>query len=83
MKLAALTLGAHRLIIVPSFWCISSFISMECPFFLSFDQCKFEIYFFLDKLLLLPVFRAIGLVNILLAFHPKPLLVSINEMDLL
>jgi hypothetical protein len=24
-------LGAYRLIIVISFWCISSFISMQCP----------------------------------------------------
>jgi hypothetical protein len=31
MKLGALTLGAYRLIIVISFWCISPFISMECP----------------------------------------------------
>jgi hypothetical protein len=31
MKLGALTLDAYRLIIVISFWCISSFISMECP----------------------------------------------------
>jgi hypothetical protein len=31
MKLGALTLGACRLIIVISFWCISPFISMECP----------------------------------------------------
>jgi hypothetical protein len=30
MKLGALTLGAYRLIIVISFWCISPFISMEC-----------------------------------------------------
>jgi hypothetical protein len=28
MKLGALTLGAYRLIIIISFWCISSFISM-------------------------------------------------------
>jgi hypothetical protein len=27
----ALTLGAYRLIIVISFWCIYPFISMECP----------------------------------------------------
>jgi hypothetical protein len=32
MKLGALTLGAYRLKIVISFWCISPFISMECPF---------------------------------------------------
>jgi hypothetical protein len=31
MKLGVLTLGAYRLIIVISFWCISPFISMECP----------------------------------------------------
>jgi hypothetical protein len=31
IKLGALKLGAYRLIIVNSFWCISSFISMECP----------------------------------------------------
>jgi hypothetical protein len=31
MKLVALTLGAYRLIIVISFWCISLFVSMECP----------------------------------------------------
>jgi hypothetical protein len=31
MKLGALTLGAYRLIIIISFWCISPFISMECP----------------------------------------------------
>jgi hypothetical protein len=31
MKLGALTLGACRSIIVISFWCISPFISMECP----------------------------------------------------
>jgi hypothetical protein len=32
MKLDALTLGAYRLIIVISCWCISPFISRECPF---------------------------------------------------
>jgi hypothetical protein len=31
MKLGALTLGAYKLIIVISFWCIFPFISMECP----------------------------------------------------
>jgi hypothetical protein len=31
MRLDALTLCAHRLIIVISFWCISPFISMDCP----------------------------------------------------
>jgi hypothetical protein len=31
MKLGALALRAYGLIIVISFWCISPFISMECP----------------------------------------------------
>jgi hypothetical protein len=31
MKLSVLTLGAYRLIIVISFWCISPFINIECP----------------------------------------------------
>jgi hypothetical protein len=31
MKLGVLTLGAYMLIIVIFFWCISPFISMECP----------------------------------------------------
>jgi hypothetical protein len=31
VKLGALMLGAYRLIIVISFWCISPFICMECP----------------------------------------------------
>jgi hypothetical protein len=31
MKLGTLRLGAYRLIIVIYFWCISPFISMECP----------------------------------------------------
>jgi hypothetical protein len=35
IKLIALTLGAYKLIIVISFWCISSFISMECPYLIS------------------------------------------------
>jgi hypothetical protein len=31
MKLGTLTLGAYRLKIVISFWCIPPFISMVCP----------------------------------------------------
>jgi hypothetical protein len=31
MKMGALILGACRLITAISFWCISSFISIECP----------------------------------------------------
>jgi hypothetical protein len=32
MKLGALTLGAHSLIIVISFWCHAPFVSMKCPY---------------------------------------------------
>jgi hypothetical protein len=31
MKLGALTLGAYRLVLVISLWCILPFISMQCP----------------------------------------------------
>jgi hypothetical protein len=31
MKLGTMRVGACRLIIVISFWCISSFISIKCP----------------------------------------------------
>jgi hypothetical protein len=31
MKSEALTLGSYRLIIIISFWCLSPFLSMECP----------------------------------------------------
>jgi hypothetical protein len=34
-------------------------------------------------LLLLPGFGAIGLVNLLPAFHPKPMLISVGEMGVL
>jgi hypothetical protein len=54
MKLDTLTLRAYKLMTVISFWCIAPFISIKCPFLISFDQCMFEVYF---VLLLLPVFR--------------------------
>jgi hypothetical protein len=45
MKLGALILGAYRLIIVISFGGIANFYYYEVSFFVSFDQCKFKIYF--------------------------------------
>jgi hypothetical protein len=30
-EIGCIDIGAYRLIIVISFWCISPFISMECP----------------------------------------------------
>jgi hypothetical protein len=81
MKLGALMLGAYRLIIVISFWCISSFISMECPSLshlinVSLNSTLSEVS------IAPPAFfsGAIGLVNLLPAFHPEPVLVSVNEM---
>jgi hypothetical protein len=51
-------------------------------FFISFDQCRFEVYFVRDEYCYSCLFwRAIGLVN-LPAFHPKPMLISVGEMGL-
>jgi hypothetical protein len=80
MKSGALTLGAYRLIIFISRWCIFSFIQYEMSFFISFHQCKFEIYFVRCKYCYSCLFsRAIDLVNLLPAFHHKPVFVSVNE----
>jgi hypothetical protein len=79
MKLGALTLGAYTLIIVISFWCISPFISMECP---SLSHL-IKFYFVLDKYCFSCLFSgAIGLVKLLPASHPKPVLVSVDELGL-
>jgi hypothetical protein len=83
MKLGTLTLGAYRLIIVISFWCISPFISMECPLS-HLINVKCEVYFVWDKYcypcLLL---GAIGLVNLLPDFYSQPVLVSVDDMGFL
>jgi hypothetical protein len=84
MKLGALILGAYRLIIIISFWSVSSFISMECPSLCQFDQCRFEVYFVRDKYCYSCLFSgAMGLVSLLPAFHLKPVLTSVGEMGLL
>jgi hypothetical protein len=87
MKLSALKLGAYRLIIVISFWCISPFISMECP---SLSRLIIvSLKFTLSKISIATpeCFRgpmgANGLVNLLPAFHPQPVFLSVNEMGLL
>jgi hypothetical protein len=75
MKLGALTLGAYRLMIIISFWSISPFISMECPSLSRLINVGFEVYFVRDKYCYSCLFSgAIGLVNLLPAFHPKPML---------
>jgi hypothetical protein len=84
MKLCALTLGACRLIIVILFWCIAPLISMECSslshlIIVSLKSTLSEISICYPCLFS----GAIGLVNLLLAFHPQPVLVSVNEIGLL
>jgi hypothetical protein len=83
MKLGALMLGAYRLIIVISFWCISPFISMECPSLSRLINVGLKSTLSEIILLCLPVLGAIGLVNILPAFYPMPVLISVEEMGLL
>jgi hypothetical protein len=87
MKLHILMLGPYRLIIVISFCCISPFVSMECKDTLHcvlFNQCTLEVCIVSDKYCYSCLFSGTtGLVNLLWAFHPKPVLVSVNEMGLL
>jgi hypothetical protein len=77
MKLGALTLAAYWLIIVISFWCISPFISMECPSLTHLINVSLKST--LSNICLATpacFWVATHLVNLLPAFHPKPLLVS-------
>jgi hypothetical protein len=84
MKLGALTLGAYRLIIVISFWCISPFISMECPSLSRLINVSFKSTLSEISIATTACFGgAIGLIDLFSAFHPQPVLVSVNEMGLL
>jgi hypothetical protein len=77
-------LGAYRLIIVISFWCISPFISMECPSLSHLINVSLKSTFSEISIAIPACFwGAIGLVNLLPAFHPKPVFVSVNDMGLL
>jgi hypothetical protein len=83
MKLGTLMLDAYRLIIVISFWCIAFYL-YEVSFFISFDKWKFEVYFVWYKHCYSCLFwGAIDLVNLLSAFHPKPVFISVNKVGLL
>jgi hypothetical protein len=83
MKLGALTLGTYRLIIVTSFWCIYPFFSMSV-LLISFDQCRFEVYFVWGKYCYPCLFLGkFCLVNLFPAFHSQPVLISVNEVGLL
>jgi hypothetical protein len=77
-----LTLGAYRLILLFPFLVFP--LLLVWVFFFSFDQWKFEVYFVWDKYCYYCLFSgAVGLVNLLPVFHPKPVLVSANEIGLL
>jgi hypothetical protein len=85
MKFGALTfLGAYRLTIVTSFWCISPFISMECPSLSHLLNVGLKPTLSKISIATPACFGGvIGLVNLLPAFYPKLVLVSDNEMGLL
>jgi hypothetical protein len=80
--LGALTLGAHRLIVVTSFWCISRFISMECP--LS-HLINVGLKPTLSKISIATpaCFQDHWLGIFFPAFHFQPLLISVSEVGLL
>jgi hypothetical protein len=53
-------------------------------FFISFYQSRFEVYFVQDNYCYPCLFSGtIGLVNLLPAFQSQPVLISVNEVDLL
>jgi hypothetical protein len=76
MKLGALTLGAHRLIIVISFWHISPFISLGCPSLSHLINVGLNSTLSVRSIATLA--WAVSLVNLLPPFHLKPVLVSLN-----
>jgi hypothetical protein len=80
MKLGTLTLGAYMLIIVTSFWCISPFISMECPFLSYLINVSLKSN--LSKIRI-ACFGGHWLIELRPAFHSKLVLISVSEMSLL
>jgi hypothetical protein len=70
MKLGALTLGAYRLIIIISFWSISPSISMECPSLSHLINVGLKSTLSEISIDTPACSGAIGLVNLLPAFHP-------------
>jgi hypothetical protein len=84
MKLSALTLGAYRLMIIISFWSMSPFISMECPSLSHLINVGLKSTLSEISIATSACFGgAIGLVNLLPAFLPKPMLISVSAMGLL
>jgi hypothetical protein len=72
------------LIIVVSFWCISPFIIVQCPSLSHLININLKSTLSKKSIATPACFGgAIGLVNILPAFHPKPVLISVDEVGLL
>jgi hypothetical protein len=84
MKLGALTLSEYGLIFIISFWCISPFISMECPSLSHLINVSLKYTLFEISIATPACFGgAIVLVNLLPAFHSQPVLISVDEVGLL
>jgi hypothetical protein len=84
MKLGTLTLGECRWIIFISFLCIAPFINMKCPSLSHLTNVSLKSTLS-DVSIASPAcfLGAIGLVNLLPAFHHKPVFISVNKMGLL
>jgi hypothetical protein len=75
-------IGCIDRLIVISFWCITPFISMECSSLSYLINVSLKSTFSNISIATLACFwGAIGLVNLLPAFHPKPVFVSVSEMS--
>jgi hypothetical protein len=59
---------------------ISPFISMECPSLSHLINVSLKSTLSEINIATLPVFRAIGFVILLPAFHSQPVLISVNEV---
>jgi hypothetical protein len=81
MKLGALMLGAYRLIIVISFWCISLFISMECPSLSHLINVGLKSTLSEISIATSGCFQ--GPLAWYISFQPQPVLISVDEMGLL
>jgi hypothetical protein len=73
LKLSVLTLGAYRLIMIISFWCIAPFIGMKCPSLSHLINVSLKSTLADISIAIPACFGGIiGLVNLLPTFHPKP-----------
>jgi hypothetical protein len=85
MKLGALILNPYKLIIVISSWFIAPFISMKWPYLSLLSNLSLK-SILCDLNIATPACFGLGtisLVNCLLAFHTRPVFVSVNKVGLL